>query len=283
MGILKLIAFLAVSVPIYIFWVKRLWNPNEEFVRNLITAGLATMFTLAAIGGILYVAASYWYIAALVIGGITYAVTKNQQTALGIGILSAIVLFVGSFFIDNIDKKSTTTIRQEQTRQEKREKQRKEREDEDDGQVQEENPQRKEEQPKQDIQQQQNAAQEQAINACATVFKDYQRAIIEHKFTDAYAKLSPKEKNHQGTSEQFAAGRKDVIEIEILKFEPTYSAAEPRVYANYRIKVKDITESGIIEKIFDGNAEFIKNPDGWLIDALSSKKIDPTMDSNDHM
>ena len=283
MGILKLIAFLAVSVPIYIFWVKRLWDPHEEFVRNLISAGLATMFTLAAIGGILYVAASYWYIAALVIGGIAYAVTKNQHTALGIAILSAIVLFVGSIFIDNQDKKTTTTIRQEQPRQEKREKQRKEREDDDDGQqIQEGQPQRKEE-PKQDVQPQQNTAQEQALNACATVFKDYQRAIIEHKFTEAYEKLSPKEKNHQGTSEQFATGRKNVIEIEILNFEPTYSAAEPRVYADYRIKVKDITETGITEKIFEGKAEFIKKSEVWLIDALSSKKIESQMDSNDRM
>ena len=140
--------------------------------------------------------------------------------------------------------------------------------------------QAKEEQERQERQQrereeiQEKERQEQAsANVYNKVFTDYYKAISEHRFSEAYSLLSQKEKQHQGSLENFAEGRQNVADIEILNFNVT-DEKENTVVADYRIRTKDKDGNGFLVRTFNGNVTFIKSADTWKIDALSSQKSD---------
>ena len=90
--------------------------------------------------------------------------------------------------------------------------------------------------------------------------------------------MSEREKQNQGSLQNFANGRQDVADIEVLSFKVT-AERENTVNADYRIKTKDKDGNGFIVRTFDGNVTFVKSSGTWKIDALSSRKTDEHRES----
>ena len=107
------------------------------------------------------------------------------------------------------------------------------------------------------------------------VFGDYYRAISERRYTDAYSHLTAACKNRLGSVEDFAAGHKDTLGVEILDFQQTAASAEA-MHAAYRVLTRDTVADGVKVQIFDGQATLVKVGDKWFIDNLSSHLVETT-------
>lgn len=104
-------------------------------------------------------------------------------------------------------------------------------------------------------------------------FGDYYRAVSERRYTDAYSHLTAACKNRLGSVEDFAAGHKDTLSVEILDFQQVAASAEA-MHAAYRVLTRDTVAEGVKVQIFDGQATLVKVGDKWLIDNLSSHLVE---------
>lgn len=109
------------------------------------------------------------------------------------------------------------------------------------------------------------------------VFRRYYSAIGDQRFADAYFLLSEKCRRAQGSLEDFAKGRQNVLSVEILDFRQT-AASATNVTATYQIRIRDKIPSGIKVQVFNGNVSLIKTDGTWLIDSLSSTLAESHME-----
>ena len=268
-------------------------------IGTIIVVAMLVIFVLYKLAMVI---AAHWFISAIIIGAITFNfLGQKVELALAAAILSAVVLFI--FSPSDSDRndwgQQIQEQRQEQERQERREQERRERERQEqerreaqerqnrerleaqerqererrEAQERQER-ERREAQERQEAQRQEEQRREQAkSNEYNKIFTSYYQSISEHRFFEAYSLLSEKEKQHQGSLESFAEGRKDVVSIDILNFKVS-DEKENMVVADYRIRTKDKNGNGFLISTFDGNVTFVKSSGNWKIDALSSKKIE---------
>ena len=104
------------------------------------------------------------------------------------------------------------------------------------------------------------------------VFLNYYRAINDHRFADAYSCLTENCRRSQGSLEEFANGRQNVLSVEILDFQPVGNS--PTITARYKIRTKDKIPGGVKVQSFNGTANLIKSGDTWFIDKLSSTLVE---------
>lgn len=103
-------------------------------------------------------------------------------------------------------------------------------------------------------------------------FGNYYRAINEKRFFDAYSCLTEAFRSRQGSLEEFVAGRKDTLSVEIQHFEPV-ATSDKAITANYKIRTRDKVTEGVSVQIFAGQVTMIKIDNKWLIDNLASRLL----------
>lgn len=252
-----------------------------ERLSTLIVAACFGLFVLYEFGMLVL---THWFISAIIVGVATFFYA-GKRLAAPATILSVIILFVlNVIFVEDSKKPEYQSEEHYQGRnyesEERRERERLERERREQEHLEGQQRHAREEQERFEREQQERQERlererqaQAAANVYNKIFNDYYGAISAHRFSDAYSLLSEKEKQHQGSLESFAEGRKDVADIEVLNFKVT-DERESTVNADYRIKTKDNDGNGFVVRTFDGNVTFTKSAGTWKIDALSSRKID---------
>ena len=252
-----------------------------RFMDNLSTLIVAAMIGFFVLYNLGMLILTHWFISAIIVGVATF-IFAGQRLAAPATILSAIIFLVlNCIFIDD-SKQSEYKIQEQRQERDYQEQERLEREwQELERQQRErkalEEQERLERQQREERERQERIERERlekaSVNVYNKIFSDYYKSISEHRFSDAYSLLSEKEKQHQGSLEDFVEGRKDVADIEILNFTVT-DEKENTVVADYRIRTKDKNGNGFLVRTFNGNVTFIKSANSWKIDALVSKKVD---------
>ena len=116
---------IVICVIIFIALLPKLWDRNRDFAGNLIQAGFATMFIVGGAFLLLAFLSDHWLISSLVIGVITYLASgQKADLAFGATILSAILLFIGSYFVDSAKPTPYPDRQQKIERQQEPERQR---------------------------------------------------------------------------------------------------------------------------------------------------------------
>ena len=251
-----------------------------RFMDNLSTLILVAMIGFFLLYNLGMLILAHWFISAIIVGAATF-IFAGQRLAAPAAILSAIIFLVLNFIFIDDSKQQESQIQEQRRDYQSEERHSREEQERLEREWQELERQQREERERQErIERQQREERERqeriekaSVNVYNKIFSDYYKSISEHRFSDAYSLLSEKEKQHQGSLENFVEGRKDVADIEILNFTVT-DEKENTVVADYRIRTKDKNGNGFLVKTFNGNVTFVKNANTWKIDALVSKKVD---------
>ena len=105
------------------------------------------------------------------------------------------------------------------------------------------------------------------------VFGSYYKAIDNKNFQQAYSFLTPKCRKRLGSIASFAEGHNDTLSVKITDFQQI-GASTTKMNATYKIRARDkVSGGGVLVQDFSGNVTLIKSGNKWLIDEISSKRV----------
>ena len=265
------------------------------FMLLVIVAGVVILVKMAVI---------HWFISSLVIGAAVLIFTGfRAELATGATIVSLIILFIASFFVDDPDKireerHERQRIEQERQREEQERDNKRRKEEEKELERQRIERQRLEEQQRLEqerLEQQRleeerrlkeerdryyemkNTYHKQFLNAKETL-EEYYMALNIDRFKSAYNLLTPNAQKMYGTLEQFSAGRQNTISVSLIDCQEDYQYMETRtdesVAVNYKINATDKVENGTKSQVFEGTAILVKYNNSWKIDSLTSTLVE---------
>lgn len=246
----------------------------------------------------------HWFISSLIIGAAVLLFTGfRAELATGATIISLVILFIASFFVDDPDKIREERLERqrieqerynerrekERERREKMERERKEKEDEERRQraeqeqrlaelekLREEERQRKRDEIER-YDAMKNTYYSQFRNARESI-ESYYMALNIHNFKNAYNQLTPNAQKMYGTLEQFSEGRQNTLSVSLIDCQADYQYMETRqddsVAATYKITATDKVEGGTKRQVFEGTVIFVKYNNSWKIDSLTSTLVE---------
>lgn len=105
------------------------------------------------------------------------------------------------------------------------------------------------------------------------VFVDYNNALGNHNFDEAYNLMSPNRQKSMGTPSNFAAGYADTLESKVSNMKLTQTNQDEMVF-DYVLEAKDrIDGNKILYQTFNGQVHMFKVNGQWKVGYSESKKI----------
>lgn len=102
-----------VFVILFFMIIPKIWNSNARIIDNIIYAGIAAAFIIFIFYLSVKLMIIHWFISSLIIGAFAYVMTKKPELSLTATIMSSVILFIGSFFVDEPKNNSQNYIQQQ--------------------------------------------------------------------------------------------------------------------------------------------------------------------------